>query len=89
MTRTVIVAALLAGLCLAAAGCGDEPVAGPEAKTKPVVASVNSEVYHRPGCRYVKRIPERNLRGYDDSAHAERRGLRPCKVCKPEEGSGK
>ena len=88
MTRVLpglTVALLIGSLCLAAAGCGDDPAEGPEARDKPVWASVRSGVYHRPDCRYARRIAEHNLRGYDDAEHAERHGLRPCKVCKPQD----
>lgn len=90
MIRWLVIALLVSWAVvvgLAIAGCEHDPVAGPEARTRPIVASVNSDVYHRPGCRYVTRIADHNLRGYNGAAHAERHGLRPCKVCEPGERS--
>ncbi len=47
------------------------------------VASVNSEVYHLPSCRYVKRIHDENLETFTTAEEAERCGHRACKVCRP------
>lgn len=47
------------------------------------VASKNSQVFHKPGCRWAKNISENNLVGYDSRDEAIKAGKRPCKLCKP------
>jgi len=47
------------------------------------VASKNSKVFHRPGCRWAERIKPENLVGYNGRAKAIKAGKRPCRVCKP------
>ena len=47
------------------------------------VAAKSSDVFHRSGCRYVKRIKARNELGFASSGLAAESGRRPCKVCKP------
>ncbi len=47
------------------------------------VSSKNSQVFHRPQCRSVKRIKPENLVGYNSKDEAIQAGKRPCKVCKP------
>jgi hypothetical protein len=78
----------------AALGSGHAVARGPAARTRPLVASVGREIYHRPTCRWAAKIDERALIGYDTPAQAAADGRRPCKVCKPEkpekpEGSAK
>jgi len=65
----------------------------PEKLTKPdakrtvaeykYVASKNSKVFHKPDCRWVKRILAKNLVGYNSRDEAIEAGKRPCKLCKP------
>lgn len=65
----------------------------PEKLTKPdakravaqykYVASKNSKVFHKPECRWVKRIKPANLVGYNSRNEAIEAGKRPCKMCKP------
>jgi len=65
----------------------------PEKLTKPdakrtvaeykYVASKNSKVFHKPDCRWVKRILAKNLVGYNSRGEAIQAGKRPCKMCKP------
>ena len=65
----------------------------PEKLTKPdakrtvaeykYVASKNSKVFHKPDCRWVKRILAKNLVGYNSREEAIEAGKRPCKLCKP------
>ena len=65
----------------------------PEKLTKPdakrtvaeykYVASKNSKVFHKPDCRWVKRILAKNLVGYNNRGEAIQAGKRPCKLCKP------
>jgi hypothetical protein len=47
------------------------------------VASKNSQVFHLPGCRSVKRISPENLIGYKTRDEAVSAGKRPCKLCTP------
>ena len=47
------------------------------------VASKNSEVFHKPDCRWAKKISPKNLVGYDTKAEAIKAGKRPCRGCKP------
>ena len=47
--------------------------------TQPVIASVQSEVYHHPTSPIVGRIKPSNLRTFSSAAEAEARGLRPSK----------
>ena len=65
----------------------------PEKLTKPdekrivaeykYVASKNSKVFHKPECRWAKRIKPANLVGYNSRDEATEAGKRPCKMCKP------
>ena len=81
---------LILSLSLLLASCSDKPSPPPDASTQisaesdyQFVGSVNSDVYHRPGCRYAERIQPENLVKFKDAEAADRRGYRPCKVCKP------
>jgi len=47
------------------------------------VASKNSKVFHKPGCRWATRIKPENLVGYSSKDEAVKAGKRPCKQCKP------
>jgi len=47
------------------------------------VASKNSEVFHRPDCRFARIISPDNLVGYSSRDEAISAGKRPCKTCKP------
>ena len=47
------------------------------------VASKNSEVFHKPECRWAKKISPKNLVGYNSTDEATKAGKRPCKLCKP------
>ena len=47
------------------------------------VASKNSKVFHKPECRWAKRIKPDNLVGYNSKDEAIKAGKRPCKQCKP------
>jgi len=47
------------------------------------VASKNSEIFHKPGCRWAKKISPTNLVGYNSTDEATKAGKRPCKLCKP------
>ncbi|MCG3136185.1 MAG: 2-succinyl-6-hydroxy-2,4-cyclohexadiene-1-carboxylate synthase [Phycisphaerae bacterium] len=47
--------------------------------TAPVVASINSDVYHLPGSSAVQQIKRENLRIFSSATEAQQRGLRPAK----------
>jgi len=47
------------------------------------IASKNSEVFHRPDCRWAERISPENLVSYSSREEAIEAGKRPCKSCKP------
>jgi len=47
------------------------------------VASKNSGVFHRPQCRWAKKISPKNLVDYNSRDEATKAGKRPCKQCKP------
>ena len=47
------------------------------------VASKNSEIFHKPGCRWARNISEGNLVTYNSREEAVKAGKRPCKSCKP------
>jgi len=45
------------------------------------VASKNSKIYHRPECKYVKRIKEENKIWFKSVKEAEDKGFKPDKYC--------
>ena len=47
------------------------------------VASNNSDIFHKPGCRWAKNIAPENLVTYESREQAIKVGKRPCKWCKP------
>ena len=47
------------------------------------IASKSSKVFHKPGCRWTKRIKPENLVGYNSKDEVIKAGKRPCKQCKP------
>ena len=72
---------------------GTESLTATEKQTKPgdtsamaeykYVASQSSRVFHKPECRWAKRIKPENLVGYKSKDEAVKAGKRPCKQCKP------
>jgi len=60
-----------------------KPGAKPAAVGYSYVASKNSKVFHKPGCRWAKNIKPENLVGYNSKDEATKAGKRPCKLCKP------
>lgn len=64
-----------------------EEKAKPQAESGAVeysyVASKNSQVFHKMGCRWAKNIKPENLVVYDNKDEAIKAGKRPCKLCKP------
>jgi sugar phosphate isomerase/epimerase len=60
-----------------------KPAAKPTATKYRYVASENGEVFHKPECRWAKRIKPENLVVYNSRDEAINAGKRPCKSCKP------
>jgi methylphosphotriester-DNA--protein-cysteine methyltransferase len=59
------------------------PITSAEVAEYSYIASVNSEVFHRPACKWAKKIYPRNLVGFKTREDAINSGRSPCKVCKP------
>lgn len=59
------------------------PITRNEVAEYAYVASVNSEVFHRPDCEWAKKISPRNLVGFKTREDVIKSGRRPCKVCRP------
>ena len=59
------------------------PPATVQTKECKYVASKNSKVFHRPDCKWAKRISPKNLIGFKPREEAIRSGRRPCKRCRP------
>jgi len=59
------------------------PLVKPTTATYKFVASKNSKVFHKPDCRWAKRIKPGNLVTYSTRNKAIEAGKRPCKFCKP------
>ena len=47
------------------------------------VASSESDVFHKPNCRYVKQIKSENKITFNSKQDAINAGYRACKVCQP------
>ncbi|MFQ6036486.1 MAG: hypothetical protein ACE5NM_11675, partial [Sedimentisphaerales bacterium] len=60
-----------------------KPPAKPAIAKYKYAASRNSEVFHKPDCRWTKKISSKNLVGYNSRAEAIKAGKRPCRWCKP------
>ncbi len=60
-----------------------KPDAKPAVAEYKYIASKNSKVFHKPDCRWSKRIKPANLVGYNSRNEATEAGKRPCKMCKP------
>jgi flagellar biosynthesis protein FlhF len=52
------------------------------------VANRNSDLYHRPDCRWAHRIKHENLLRFASAQDAEARRFMPCRDCRPEEDDG-
>ena len=59
------------------------PPASVQTKQWKYVASRKSAVFHRPDCKWTKKISSRNLIGFDSREQAVGSGRRPCKICEP------
>ncbi len=59
------------------------PPATVQTKEWKYAASKNSKVFHRPDCKWTKRISPGNLIGFNTRDEAIKSGRRPCKSCGP------
>ncbi|WP_457624830.1 Ada metal-binding domain-containing protein [Persephonella sp.] len=50
-------------------------------KEKFYISSKKGKVFHRPSCRFAKKIKNRKI--YKTRKKAVKAGLRPCKLCRP------
>jgi hypothetical protein len=57
--------------------------AGSPTTKRGYVASSNSDIFHKPDCRWAKNISPENLTTYQSREQAIKAGKRPCKWCKP------
>ena len=46
-------------------------------------ASINSNKYHYPSCKWAQKINPRNLVKFNSPEQAQKAGFLPCKVCRP------
>ncbi len=61
---------------------GEKAQAGSPSEAE-YVASKNSKVFHRAGCRYAKIVSASNLVRFDSKGEAQQTGRRACKTCNP------
>ncbi len=59
------------------------PPATVQKKEWKYVASRKSKVFHRPGCKYAKRIGHKNFIGFKSKEEAIKSGRRLCRSCRP------
>jgi flagellar biosynthesis protein FlhF len=74
------------------AGRNREPRGVPTEATLPerlrLVANGNSELYHRPDCKWVRKIKPEHLIHFDSAADAEARHFIACRNCRPQRADG-
>lgn len=63
------------------------PPAGGGPDTGRLVANRNSDLYHRPECRWVHKIKPENLIRFAAPAEAEARHFLPCRNCSPDQAA--
>lgn len=56
---------------------------GEAGRSEPFVASILRDPFHRPTCKWAKKIHTGNLAGYASREDAIADGHRACKVCRP------
>jgi len=61
----------------------NSPTATIKTKEWKYVASKNSKVFHRPDCKWAKKISPKNLIGFKTREEAAKSGRRPCRSCEP------
>ena len=89
LTAAILLAAMVWAL---APGCSGSPkqetkskaaVMGPEALSKPFVASMLHGYFHKPSCWQVGALSKASLLGYDTREDAMADSYRPCTKCRP------
>ena len=92
MRRLTAAILLVAMVWALAPGCSGSPkqetkskaaVIGPEALSKPFVASMLHGYFHRSSCRRVQTLSKSTLQGYDTREDAIADGFRACDLCRP------
>ncbi len=58
-------------------------ISRPEISQYLYVASAQRDIYHKPSCRWAKKIADHNLIGFKARDEAIKSGRRACKVCRP------
>ena len=48
-----------------------------------IVGNRNSNVFHRPECKNLRQMSEKNRIGFDAEAAALAEGFTPCQLCRP------
>ena len=80
--KSIIVLLILSFLFVLSCSSDSNKEAVPTGEYK-YVGSVNSNKYHRPDCKWAKRIKPENEIWFRDKEDARKHGYVPCKVCKP------
>jgi len=76
--------ALVLALVVLTSGCRRARVNGPEALSKPYVASGwRRKMFHKTKCKWVEKLEIPSLIGFDTRQEAIEEGLEPCPECKP------
>ena len=73
----------IAAVLPAVTGKLTKPTVKPTTAEYKYVASKNSKVFHKPDCRWAKKISPANFVGYQSRDESINDGKRPCKWCKP------
>lgn len=79
LTNLALAAWLLVSVLGAVTGCSRSA----DPATAAYVASAMREPFHRPYCKWAKKISANNLDAFGTRDAAIKAGHRPCKVCKP------
>ena len=61
----------------------EQPANAAPAVTEGYVASKNSQVFHKAGCKSAAKISEKNVTRYNSRDEAIQAGKKPCKECNP------
>ena len=83
--RKFVLTLLLASLCVLSS-CGKSSgnkITKAETMQYAYVASAERNIFHKPSCRWVKKISEQNLIGFTSRDDAIKSEKRPCKTCQP------
>jgi methylphosphotriester-DNA--protein-cysteine methyltransferase len=85
--KALIKCVLAVFLIATTVGCNEKTIEQvsnqPKRTVTAYVASVNREPFHRPDCKWARRISLGNLQTFQTREEAIKAGHRPCKVCEP------